>query len=105
MSQLREVVFAGGSLRHGVLPTDGTGRNKTHLPSGRRSPEGAGKERQGVCLPRIREGVQPVEDIETAREAQRREWNRRVAYIQDLKEAFLTGELIDAAYRTKLERA
>lgn len=35
-------------------------------------PEGAGKERQGVCLPRIREGVQPVEDMETAREAQRR---------------------------------
>lgn len=33
------------------------------------------------------------------------EWNRRVAYIQDLKEAFLTGELSDAAYRTKLERA
>lgn len=31
-----------------------------------------GKERQGVCLPRIREGVQPVEDMETAREAQRR---------------------------------
>lgn len=33
------------------------------------------------------------------------EWNRRVAYIRDLKEAFLTGELSDAAYRTKLERA
>ena len=104
MSQLRQMVFADGSIRHGILPAGSAGGGDTYLPTGRRSPQGEGKNGKEFAYREYTKVYNRLKTWKYRGKLNAEDWNRKVAYIQDVKAAFLAGGMSDAEYLEKLKQ-
>ena len=104
MPQLRQVVFGSRRIQHGVLPEGSAGRNKTHLPSGRRSQKGTGENGMVFSSREYSLAYNRLKSRKQRETLSVEEWNHQVAHIQEMKAALLAGEMSDAGHHTKMRQ-